>query len=159
SAPRVGSPAGRCPPRAGPWPAQFTGSHAAAASGAALPGNTAWLRGRNPRTGCSERGTHLDPDRKHPEKQRDRRQRSSFLNDGTEHGSSPLERKRNIVLFLFPGVNKKIEAPSQTQWLAASEKERARRTLPFAGPKSSLPLKKSAARVAELPRHVAERVL
>jgi hypothetical protein len=58
--------------------------------GAALPGDAE----------CLEGGKNLHPDGQHPDEQRDRRQRSSFLDDGTEHDS------------ISPGTKEEHSSPS-----------------------------------------------
>jgi len=51
----------------------------------------------------SDHPKHLRPDRKHGQKQADRRECESLLSDGANHGLSPLrvERNENIVRLLF----------------------------------------------------------
>src|SRR5262249_56966518 len=106
--------------------------------GAALPGARLLNLdpGRpSPRPRRLQARKHLHPHRHHPEKQRDRRQCGGFLDNGTEHDSPPLERKRNIVLLLFRRVNSKMLARTPFAGPPPMVKEpieRAPQTSPFA---------------------------
>ena len=51
---------------------------------------------------ASELGNHLRPDRDHPDKQRDRRQRRSLFHEYLQHARLLIwEHMKNIVPFLF----------------------------------------------------------